>query len=301
MKNSLLFDFTINKEKNIIEIKKEFAAGLELVWDAWTKAELLDKWWAPLPYRNETIYMNFSPGGYWHYVMISPKGEKHYCKAYYQSISTRKAFSYKDAFCNEQGEDIQEMPGMNWTNTFTSHEATTIVEVLLQFESVEALENIIKLGFKEGFTMAIGNLEDLLETILSRKITVKTKINAHRNKVWSYYNSPEHITRWNFADPSWHCPRAENNMIPGGKYNARMEAKDGSFGFDFEAIYKEINEGKNFRYEFGGREAKVEFIDDDMHTEVIICFDPENENPLEMQQAGWQAILNNFKDYTEKN
>ena len=130
----------------------------------------------------------------------------------------------------------------------------------------------------------------------TEKIRVKAIINADRQKVWNYYTKPEHITKWNFADPSWHCPTAQNDMQVGGKYSARMEAKDGSFGFDFVAIYTEIIIEQQFSYEFGGRKATV-----NNKTEIIIDFDAENENPIEMQKDGWQAILNNFKLYTETN
>lgn len=135
----------------------------------------------------------------------------------------------------------------------------------------------------------------------STKITVEATIQADKKKVWDYYTNPEHITKWNFADPSWHCPSASNDMRTGGKYSARMEAKDGSFGFDFEAVYTEIVEGEKFTYEFGGRMATVEFNDLENQTQVIVTFDPETENPVEMQQAGWQSILDNFKKYTETN
>lgn len=133
------------------------------------------------------------------------------------------------------------------------------------------------------------------------KITVQATVNAETKKVWDYYNNPKHIVNWNFADPSWHCPSAENNMKIGGTYKARMEAKDGSFGFDFETIYTDIKEGKEFTYEFGGRVVIVQFNNLEKQTEVVVTFDPENENPLEMQKGGWQAILNNFKNYTETN
>lgn len=133
------------------------------------------------------------------------------------------------------------------------------------------------------------------------KIVINTLISADKQKVWDYYTMPKHITQWNFADPSWHCPSASNDLKLGGRYVARMEAKDGSFGFDFEAIYTEINFGNHFTYEFGGRFAKVEFKENNGQTEVIILFDPETENPIELQKNGWQSILNNFKNYTEKN
>ena len=132
------------------------------------------------------------------------------------------------------------------------------------------------------------------------KITVSASVKGNASKVWDYYTNPEHITKWNFADPSWHCPSASNDLTVGGKYVARMEAKDGSFGFDFDAVYTQVNQGKEFTYEFGGRIANVQFNEQGNDTEVIITFDPEKENPVEMQKGGWQAILNNFKAYVER-
>lgn len=136
---------------------------------------------------------------------------------------------------------------------------------------------------------------------MSTKITVAATINADAKKVWNYYTNPVHITKWNFADPSWHCPKASNDMKIGGKYFARMEAKDGSFGFDFEAIYDEIKMGKSFSYSFEDRNVTVELKDLGDKTKIIVVFDPEQENSIEMQKGGWQAILNNFKNYTETN
>jgi uncharacterized protein YndB with AHSA1/START domain len=136
---------------------------------------------------------------------------------------------------------------------------------------------------------------------MASKIKVTATINADTKKVWDFYTQPKHITKWNFADPSWHCPTAINDMNVGGRYVAKMEAKDGSFGFDFDAVYTEINKGENFTYEFGGRLAKVDFKDIDGKTEVTVTFDPETENSIELQRNGWQAILDNFKKYTESN
>ena len=136
---------------------------------------------------------------------------------------------------------------------------------------------------------------------MDNKITIAATINAGIRKVWDYYTQPKYITQWNFADPSWQCPTASNDMRPGGKYLARMEAKDGSFGFEFEAIYEEIVDGKWFTYSMAGRQVTVVFDGDDSQTVVTVTFDPENINSLEMQKNGWQAILNNFKKYTEAN
>lgn len=133
------------------------------------------------------------------------------------------------------------------------------------------------------------------------KIEIQATINADSTKVWDYYTNPKHIIGWNFADPSWCCPSAENDLQVGGTYKARMEAKDGSFGFDFEAVYTYLQEGKEFTYSFDGRNCTVTFNKIGDQTEVLVSFDPEKENPIEMQKGGWQSILNNFKNYTENN
>ncbi len=165
MKNVLQFDFVINKEAKTIHVVREFNAAKNLVWNCWTQAEFLDQWWAPRPFQNQTISMNFSVGGNWHYAMISPEGQKHYCKAYYNRIQPTDMYAYHDAFCDEKGADNPAMPSMNWEISFTGKEATTVVNILLQFETEAALENIIKMGFKEGFTMGLGNLDELLEKL----------------------------------------------------------------------------------------------------------------------------------------
>lgn len=134
---------------------------------------------------------------------------------------------------------------------------------------------------------------------MPNKITVQAAIAKDRATVWACYTQPSHITRWNFALDSWHCPRAENELRIGGKYLARMEAKDGSFGFDFAAVYTALDLEKSFSYIFGGREATVTFDDLGQETLVTVTFDPEDQNSPELQQQGWQAILNNFKKYVE--
>lgn len=136
----------------------------------------------------------------------------------------------------------------------------------------------------------------------NNKITIKATVAADRQKVWDYYTKPEHIAKWNFAADSWCCPSASNDMRVGGKYFARMEAKDGSFGFDFEAVYNEITEGESFTYTMpDNRVVNAVFKELESQTEVLINFDAENENPVELQQQGWQAILDNFKRYVENN
>jgi len=134
------------------------------------------------------------------------------------------------------------------------------------------------------------------------KITIEAIIVADKKKAWDYYTQPEHITKWNFASDDWQCPTASNDLRVGGKYVARMEAKDGSFGFDFEGIYKEIVVGQNFSYILADeRIVSVKFESPGKQTKVTVTFDAETENSLELQKNGWQAILNNYKKYTETN
>lgn len=132
------------------------------------------------------------------------------------------------------------------------------------------------------------------------KITIESVVAANPKTVWECWNKPEHITKWNFASDDWQCPKASNDLRPGGKYSARMEAKDGSFGFDFEAVYDEVVELKKISYTMeDGRKATTEFSDLNGKTKVTTTFDAESQNPVEMQRDGWQAILNNFGKYTE--
>lgn len=134
------------------------------------------------------------------------------------------------------------------------------------------------------------------------KIKIETLVFGDENKVWEYWTKPEHITKWNFASDDWHCPSAENDLQIGGKFSSRMEAKDGSFGFDFWGIYDEIIPHKKIAFTMGdGRKAETNFDKQNDRIKITTIFDAENENPIEMQKFGWQAILNNFNKHVEEN
>jgi uncharacterized protein YndB with AHSA1/START domain len=134
------------------------------------------------------------------------------------------------------------------------------------------------------------------------KITIESVISASTKKVWDYYTLPEHITKWNFASDDWHCPKAENDLRVGGNLKSRMEAKDGSFGFDFEAIYNEVIDHKKISYNLtDGRQVITVFENQNGKTKVTTTFDAETQNSVELQRNGWQAILDNFKKYVESN
>jgi uncharacterized protein YndB with AHSA1/START domain len=132
------------------------------------------------------------------------------------------------------------------------------------------------------------------------KITIEATINASVDTVWDGWTKPEHITKWNFASDDWHCPRASNDLRAGGKFNTRMEAKDGSFGFDFEGVYDEVIHHRRIAYTIAdGRKVVTTFENQNGKTKVITIFEAETENAIELQQQGWQAILNNFARYAE--
>jgi len=136
----------------------------------------------------------------------------------------------------------------------------------------------------------------------TKTITVENTIKAPVEKVWKLWSSPEHITKWNSPSEDWHTPRAENDLRPGGKFLSRMEAKDGTFGFDFGGVYDEVKTNELITYTMGdGRKVKIQFTGSEDETKVVETFEAESTNPIEMQRGGWQAILDNFKKYTEKN
>lgn len=141
-----------------------------------------------------------------------------------------------------------------------------------------------------------------MESTTKAKITVEVTVNAPLEKVWVAFNDPKHVVNWCFASDDWHAPAAESDFREGGKSKTVMAAKDGSFSFDFEWIYTKIKDLETIEYAMGdGREVSVQFEETGEGVKVTETFDPENENPVEMQKGGWQAILDNFKKYVEQN
>ena len=141
-----------------------------------------------------------------------------------------------------------------------------------------------------------------METKNATNITVEATVNAPVEKVWSYFTQPQHVKNWNNASDDWHTPRAENDLQVGGNFVYRMEAKDGSFGFDFGGTYDAVNENEYLEYTIGdGRKVKISFIPQGTSTEVVENFEAETTNSVELQRTGWQSILDNFKKYTEAN
>jgi uncharacterized protein YndB with AHSA1/START domain len=162
MSKTMLMNFLVDKENKKINVERDFEAPVDLVWQAWTTPEILDQWWAPRPYRTETKSMDFREGGKWHYSMVSPEDQRHWCLFEYYSIDPQKRYSGLDAFCDENANISSEMPRMNWHNTFNENGDSTTVKIEIRFNDVADMEKIVEMGFKEGFSMATNNLDEWL-------------------------------------------------------------------------------------------------------------------------------------------
>ena len=167
MKTNLLFDFTVDKTKKTVFITREFDAGLSLVWDAFTKQELLDQWVAPKPWTSKTKHMNFEVGGRRFYAMVSPDGHEGWILQEYTSITPKTNFKLFNAFADK--DENPQLPGSDWDFTFSDQGETTKVNITIYNESLARMEKMIEMGFKEGYAMSMQNLENLLTTLSQRK------------------------------------------------------------------------------------------------------------------------------------
>ncbi len=189
MKNFTAFEFKVDKENNCIHVKRVFKAPIDLVWAAWTEAELLDQWWAPKPYKALTKSLNFTPGGRWHYCMVGPDGDKQWCLLDYETIVPEKNFSGWDAFCDENQNISQSKPSMHWNNTFSEEQGNTTVNMQIGFKAFEDLETILHMGFKEGFAMGLDNLD---QYIAAQFYLRRQKKPNNQTRVSTYLNFDGH-------------------------------------------------------------------------------------------------------------
>lgn len=165
MKSSLLFDFTVDKSTHTVFVNREFDADQILVWDAFTKQELLDQWWAPKPWKSKTKYMNFEEGGRRFYAMVSPEGEEHWSIQDFTSISPIDNFQFKDAFADREETISKEMPSAKWNLDFSESAGITMVKIAIKHERLADLEMHIQMGFKEGFTATLNELAEIISTL----------------------------------------------------------------------------------------------------------------------------------------
>lgn len=192
---------------------------------------------------------------------------------------------------------FKEQPESAWSGSIENYslkEGNGTVKLQASLDST--------LEFKDYFTQTFPKAMNLIKELSEKpiEITVEAVVNSPVEKVWKAWTTPEDIIKWNTASDDWHTTRAENDLRAGGKFSSRMEAKDGSFGFDFEGVHNEVKPNELIASTMGdGRRMRVTFIPQGNSTKVVETFEAESENTLELQQGGWQAILNNFKKYTE--
>jgi uncharacterized protein YndB with AHSA1/START domain len=162
MKNALLFDFVADRQKNTITVKREFAANRQLVWDCHTKSELLDKWFAPEPFTTKTKSMSFREGGHWLYAMVDQEGKEYWGRADYVKINPIDGYKTLDAFSDEKGEVNPDLPRAKWDVTFQEKGNHTLVQTIVTYDSLEALETVLNMGMKEGLESTLQRLDSLL-------------------------------------------------------------------------------------------------------------------------------------------
>lgn len=159
---NLQFDFLVDKETNTVTVKREFDAPQPNVWAAWTEPKLLDQWWAPAPWKSITKSMEFKEGGRRLYAMVGPNGEEHWAFSDYTSINPKDNFSYSDGFCDSEGNRTESLPDSDWSVNFSESDGVTTVYLEIKHKSLEDLEKIMEMGFKEGFSICLDQLTHIL-------------------------------------------------------------------------------------------------------------------------------------------
>jgi len=165
MKNSLLFDFTVDKSTNTVFVKREFDTDQSSVWDAFTKQDILDQWWAPKPWTSKTRHMDFEPGGRRVYAMCGPAGEEFWSVQEYTAISPIENFKQISLFADKDENVNKDMPGSEWNLDFSEADGVTTVSISIKHKTLATLEQMLKMGFKEGFTMTLNYLDQLLTNL----------------------------------------------------------------------------------------------------------------------------------------
>ena len=169
MKHNLQFDFIVDKENNQLTLRREFLASRQLVWDCYTKSELLDQWFAPIPMTTKTKSMDFREGGHWHYAMVDTNGTEYWGYTEYLTIKPIDFYTSLDAFSNEQGQVNKELPRAKWLVSFSDKSNNTLVETIVQYNSLSDLEKVIQMGMEQGMKLTLEKLDELLATLMNEK------------------------------------------------------------------------------------------------------------------------------------
>jgi len=292
---------TVDEHRLTLTIERRFRAPKQVIWDYYTKREMIELWWGPEHFPTTIKTFEFKVGGIWHYHMTGPDGTKYWSLAEYRAINSGVSLEYDDYFSDDQGRKSASLPAVRVRVEFRADGTDTIVIKTLTFSTLKDLQKLIEMGFEQGFASQCDKLDKLLAggQAGQEQITVETTVLAPITEVWRAYTTPDDIIKWNAASDDWHTPRATVDLRVGGVFSSRMEAKDGSVGFDFVGTYTKIVAHKLIEYSFGDRAARVEFIPSPNGVKVSVTFDSETIYSIEQQRSGWQAILENFKKHVE--
>lgn len=229
---------------------------------------------------------------------LSPKGDGIFSVIEEIKPFERMVFSHQGELKNFKEQpatkETESWKGSKESYTLKESNGTTTLDV-----SMDTTDEFAEY-FEKAFPKALENVKNLAEKPVV--ITIETEVKAPIEKIWEHWTEPRHIMKWCQASDDWHTTRAENDLKPGGHFVSRMEAKDGSFGFDFGGTYTTVDTHKKIEYKIGdGRNVAIDFIRQNNGYKIVEAFEAEEENPIEMQQGGWQAILDNFKKNVETN
>ncbi len=276
-----------------INFSTEIKAPKNKVWSTLWDDENYKKWTATFA-EGSCAVSDWQEGS--KILFLDGKGDGMYCTIAKKTANEFMSFKYNGEVKNNVELPVDEK-NSDWVNGFENYtlkEDNGITTLKVEMTITDGMLDY----FNKTFPLALENLKKLAEA--KTQITVETVVNAPVEKIWEYWSKPEHITQWCRASPEWHTPRAENDLRVGGNFSSRMEAKDGSMGFDFSGAYDEVKTNELIAYTMGdGRKATIIFSSDGNTTKITETFEAEDENPVEMQKGGWQAILDNFKKYVE--
>ncbi|MGL4597253.1 MAG: SRPBCC domain-containing protein [Bacteroidia bacterium] len=259
--------------------------------------------WSDASYRIWTT--NFHTGSYavsdWNegskIHFLTPDGEGMFAVIEKKIINEHIAFRYLGVIKNF-AEDTSDAEGIDWSEGFEKYTLTEIPTGIRLTADMNGSDHHVDF-FNATFPKALNSVKELCEKPF---ITIETTVASSLGNVWKHWNTPESIMAWCHASDDWHAPAASVDLQVGGKFSTTMAAKDGSFSFDFGGVYDIVIPNRRIDYTMGdGRKAFIYFTEQDGATKVVETFEAETENPIEMQQGGWQMILNNFKIFTEKN
>lgn len=278
-----------------VNFSTSIKASKDKVWNALWDNENYKKWTSAFSEGSHAV-SDWNEGS--KILFLDGKGSGMYSiiaeKVQGEVMSFRHIGEVKDGV--EQPLDEKTKAWSGGLETYRLKEADGVTEVNVELDVPGDFMDY----FTKTFPVALENVKKMAEA--KTEITVEATVHASVDKVWQYWTGPEHITKWNNASDDWHTPHAENDLKTGGKFLSRMEAKDGSVGFDFGGVYDDVKTNELIAYTIGdGRKVKISFNNNGNETNVTETFEAEDMNSIEMQRGGWQNIIDNFKKYTESN